>query len=66
MVDFSRELPTLGYVMKLPKEFEDDERVWCNECYEEGAISGDLFVEEIKKGQFRAGNRRCDDCGALV
>lgn len=63
MVDFDRELPPVGYVITLPS---GEEKVWCTECYEEGPVSGDLFVDVIRRGQFRAGDRRCDDCGSLV
>lgn len=62
MVDFDRDLPIRGYVITLP----DDEKVFCDDCYDESAISGELFTKIIRKGQFRSGNRSCDDCGALV
>lgn len=63
MVDFDRELPIKGYVLALPS---GEESVWCEECYDESAVSGTLFTKIIRKGQYRAGNRRCDDCGSLV
>lgn len=63
MVDFDRELPIKGYVLTLPG---GKESVWCETCYEDGAVSGTLFMKIIRKGQYRAGNRTCEDCGAIV
>lgn len=63
MVDFDRELPINGYVLTMPS---GDESVWCESCYDESSVSGELFTKIIRKGQFRAGNRTCKDCGSLV
>lgn len=63
MVDFDRELPIMGYVLTLPG---GEESVWCSDCYEDSAVSGELFMKIIRKGQYRAGNRTCTECGTLV
>lgn len=63
MVDFDRELPIKGYVLTLPG---GEESVWCDDCYEESAVSGELFMKIIRQGQYRAGHRSCSDCGSIV
>jgi len=63
MVDFEKDLPINGYVMAMPN---GNESVWCENCYESGSEDGELFTKIIRQGQLRAGNRSCEDCGAVV
>lgn len=63
MVEFDRELPINGYVLRFAS---GKEQVWCNDCYDEDAVSGTLFTKIIRQGQFRAGQRNCKECGCVV
>jgi len=63
MVNFDRDLPIKGYVLTFP---DGNESVWCKSCYDDSAVSGSLFTKVIRKGQFRAGNRKCKDCEKIV